>query len=75
MAVCPQPSEVLICPLLTGLYPLIGWKIKDELVYLAEGSINDTGIMIEWAQSLGMTYTVYNFELSQFYFRPIEIGD
>ncbi|XP_021372117.1 putative glycerol kinase 5 [Mizuhopecten yessoensis] len=36
-----------------GLYPQIGWKIKDELVFVAEGAINDTGIVIEWAKSMG----------------------
>ncbi|XP_060072194.1 putative glycerol kinase 5 [Ylistrum balloti] len=36
-----------------GLYPQIGWKIKDELVYVAEGAITDTGIVIDWAKSIG----------------------
>lgn len=36
-----------------GLYPQIGWKIKDELVYVAEGAITDTGTVIEWAKSIG----------------------
>lgn len=36
-----------------GLYPLIGWKIQDELVYLAEGVASDTGIAMEWAKSIG----------------------
>ncbi|XP_014604899.1 PREDICTED: putative glycerol kinase 5 isoform X1 [Polistes canadensis] len=36
----------------TGLYPLVGWRIKSELVYIVEGSSNDTGILIEWAKAL-----------------------
>ncbi|KAI0214631.1 putative glycerol kinase 5 [Lamellibrachia satsuma] len=37
-----------------GLYPLIGWKIKSEVVYVAEGNGGDCGLMIEWAKSLGL---------------------
>ncbi|CAG5896953.1 unnamed protein product [Menidia menidia] len=36
----------------TGLYPLVGWKIGSELVYLAEGNAADTGTAIKWAQEL-----------------------
>ena len=36
-----------------GLYPLIGWKIGPEVVYVAEGNGGDCGVMIEWARSLG----------------------
>ncbi|KAM6919020.1 glycerol kinase 5 [Xenentodon cancila] len=35
-----------------GLYPLVGWKIGSELVYLAEGNAADTGTAIRWAQEL-----------------------
>ncbi|KAK2173417.1 hypothetical protein NP493_878g00006 [Ridgeia piscesae] len=35
-----------------GLYPLIGWKIGPEVVYVAEGNGGDCGQMIEWAKSL-----------------------
>ncbi|KAK3095083.1 hypothetical protein FSP39_010078 [Pinctada imbricata] len=38
---------------IAGLFPLIGWKIKDDLTYLAEGIISDTGSIIEFAKSLG----------------------
>lgn len=38
---------------LVGLYPLVGWKISSELVYLAEGNAADTGTAIKWAQKLG----------------------
>uniref|UniRef100_A0A667Z9V8 Glycerol kinase 5 n=1 Tax=Myripristis murdjan TaxID=586833 RepID=A0A667Z9V8_9TELE len=35
-----------------GLYPLVGWKIGSEVVYLAEGNAADTGTAINWAQEL-----------------------
>uniref|UniRef100_A0A8D0GYM2 Glycerol kinase 5 n=1 Tax=Sphenodon punctatus TaxID=8508 RepID=A0A8D0GYM2_SPHPU len=35
-----------------GLYPLIGWKIGEEIAYLAEGNASDTGTAIKWAQEL-----------------------
>ncbi|XP_034469169.1 putative glycerol kinase 5 [Hippoglossus hippoglossus] len=35
-----------------GLYPLVGWKIGSEVVYLAEGNSADTGTAIKWAQNL-----------------------
>ncbi|XP_076601702.1 glycerol kinase 5 [Chaetodon auriga] len=35
-----------------GLYPLVGWKIGSEVVYLAEGNAADTGTAIKWAQEL-----------------------
>ncbi|KAL5005350.1 hypothetical protein ScPMuIL_018806 [Solemya velum] len=34
-----------------GLYPLVGWKIKEETVFIAEGCATDTGIVLEWAKS------------------------
>eukprot|EP00070_Physeter_catodon_P024561 XP_023987672.1 putative glycerol kinase 5 isoform X2 [Physeter catodon] len=36
-----------------GFYPLIGWKIGQEVVCLAEGNAGDTGTAIQWAQQLG----------------------
>lgn len=42
---CPPPP--------VGLYPLVGWKIGSEVVYLAEGNAADTGTAINWAQKLG----------------------
>lgn len=38
---------------LLGIYPIVGWKIKDETVYVAEGASNDTGTTIKWAQGIG----------------------
>ncbi|XP_023653874.2 glycerol kinase 5 [Paramormyrops kingsleyae] len=35
-----------------GLYPLVGWKIGPDVVYLAEGNSADTGTAIKWAQQL-----------------------
>ena len=37
-----------------GLVPLVGWKIGDDLVYLAEGAYHDTSSVIIWAQNMGM---------------------
>ncbi|KAI8498931.1 putative glycerol kinase 5 [Branchiostoma belcheri] len=37
---------------MAGLYPLIGWKIGDEIVFLAEGNASDTGTAIDWARSI-----------------------
>ncbi|XP_024433650.1 glycerol kinase 5 isoform X3 [Desmodus rotundus] len=37
-----------------GFYPLIGWKIGQEIVCLAEGNAGDTGTAIEWAQQLDL---------------------
>ncbi|XP_063771646.1 putative glycerol kinase 5 isoform X2 [Pseudophryne corroboree] len=39
---------------IAGLYPLVGWKIGDELVCLAEGNATDTGTAIKWAQELNL---------------------
>ncbi|GAB1866198.1 Putative glycerol kinase 5 [Camponotus japonicus] len=37
-----------------GLYPVVGWRIGEELIYVAEGSSSDTGILIEWVKSIGI---------------------
>jgi len=37
-----------------GLVPLIGWRIGDELVHLAEGASHDTSSIILWAQNMGL---------------------
>ncbi|XP_053316540.1 putative glycerol kinase 5 [Spea bombifrons] len=37
---------------IAGLYPLVGWKIGNELVCLAEGNASDTGTAIKWAHDL-----------------------
>lgn len=38
---------------LKGLYPVIAWKLSNEIVYMAEASCNDTGSLIEWALKIG----------------------
>ena len=37
-----------------GLVPLVGWRIGDDLVYLAEGAYHDTSSVIIWAQNMGL---------------------
>ena len=37
---------------LNGLIPLVAWRIRDETCYLAEGSVHDTGVVMEWARSV-----------------------
>ncbi|KAL1130347.1 hypothetical protein AAG570_013285 [Ranatra chinensis] len=39
---------------ITGLYPVVGWRFKNELVYVLEGSSNDTGSLINWAVNIGL---------------------
>ena len=41
---------------LNGLIPLVAWKMGEETVYLAEGSVHDTGVVMEWAR-LTQLYT------------------
>ncbi|XP_018403373.1 PREDICTED: putative glycerol kinase 5 [Cyphomyrmex costatus] len=43
---------------IAGLYPVVGWRIGKELVYTVEGSSSDTGILIEWAKSIGIVDNV-----------------
>lgn len=40
----------------SGLYPVVGWQVGKELVYVAEGANNDTGSIIKWAQNIGKLY-------------------
>ncbi|KAG8338279.1 putative glycerol kinase 5 isoform X2 [Homalodisca vitripennis] len=39
---------------ISGLYPLVGWRVADELVYMAEGSSSDTATLINWLQDMGL---------------------
>ncbi|XP_039345211.1 putative glycerol kinase 5 isoform X2 [Mauremys reevesii] len=41
-----------------GLYPLIGWKIGKEVVFLAEGDASDAGSTIKWAKELDLFTSV-----------------
>lgn len=45
--------------IIAGIYPIVGWKIKDEIVYTAEGASNDTGTIIKWAQAIGMKILIH----------------
>ena len=39
---------------LTGFYPIIGWKIGGELIYIAEANFPSSGSVIEWGKRFGM---------------------
>uniref|UniRef100_G1N3M1 Carbohydrate kinase FGGY N-terminal domain-containing protein n=1 Tax=Meleagris gallopavo TaxID=9103 RepID=G1N3M1_MELGA len=43
-----------LCASHRGLYPLIGWKIGEEVVYLTEGSMSNIGTTIKWAQDINL---------------------
>ncbi|CAG5049140.1 unnamed protein product [Parnassius apollo] len=38
----------------SGLYPVVAWRLGNELVFSAEGASNDTATIITWAQSIGL---------------------
>ncbi|XP_047518640.1 putative glycerol kinase 5 [Pieris napi] len=38
----------------SGLYPVVGWRLGQELVFSAEGANNDTASIIKWAHNLGL---------------------
>ncbi|XP_023029275.2 glycerol kinase 5 [Leptinotarsa decemlineata] len=35
-------------PSLNGIYPIVGWKIKNEITFISEVSCNDAGSLIQW---------------------------
>ncbi|KAG8237636.1 hypothetical protein J437_LFUL013614 [Ladona fulva] len=37
-----------------GLYPQVAWKLGDKITYMAEGSCNDCGGLVEWARGMGL---------------------
>ena len=39
---------------LSGFYPIIGWKIGEELVYLAEANFPSCGSIVEWGKRFAM---------------------
>ncbi|NXU56221.1 GLPK kinase, partial [Turnix velox] len=43
-----------LCASQRDLYPLIGWKIGEEVVYLTEGCMSDIGTAIRWAQDINL---------------------
>ena len=40
-----------------GFYPLVGWKIGDDLTYLAEANFPSSGSAIEWGKNFGLYST------------------
>ncbi|CAH2042421.1 unnamed protein product, partial [Iphiclides podalirius] len=38
----------------SGLYPVVGWRLGEELVFSAEGSNNDTASIVKWAQGIDL---------------------
>ncbi|BES90209.1 Glycerol kinase [Nesidiocoris tenuis] len=48
---------------LEGFYPIIAWKIGDEITYAYEGNAPDLGTVIEWALHSGLCEDVH--ELTQ----------
>lgn len=36
-----------------GVFPQVGWQMKDELTYLCEGNLGGVGPSLEWAQNMG----------------------
>jgi len=39
---------------ITGLYPTVAWKIRDETVFVAEGQSSDTATVIDWCRDIGL---------------------
>ncbi|XP_038050070.1 putative glycerol kinase 5 [Patiria miniata] len=46
-----------ICLPVNGVYPTIGWKIGDEIVYQLECQDTDAGTVIEWGLQMGLYET------------------
>lgn len=42
---------------ITGFYPVVGWKIGNELVYLAEANFPSCGSVVEWGKEFGLYST------------------
>ena len=38
----------------TGFYPVIGWKIGDDLTFLAEGMFPSIGSVVDWGKEIGL---------------------
>ncbi|WKY15450.1 hypothetical protein Q1695_000715 [Nippostrongylus brasiliensis] len=39
---------------MNGLYPLVGWRVNNKPVFVAEGNDHDTAVVLKWAQSIGL---------------------
>lgn len=37
-----------------GLYPIIGWKLGDDLTFVAEGMFSSIGSVVEWGKRFGL---------------------
>lgn len=42
---------------LSGFYPIIGWKIKNDLTYIAEANFPSCGSAVEWGKNFGLYST------------------
>lgn len=48
-----RTCQRLVSTFVSGLYPQIGWRVADEIVFVMEGASHDTGSLINWAQQIG----------------------
>ncbi|CAP30242.2 Protein CBG10994 [Caenorhabditis briggsae] len=39
---------------MSGLYPIVGWRINGQTDFVAEGNAHDTAVILHWAQSIGL---------------------
>ncbi|VDM62891.1 unnamed protein product [Angiostrongylus costaricensis] len=39
---------------MTGLYPLVAWRVENEPVFVAEGNNHATAVVLKWAESIGL---------------------
>ncbi|CAI4233320.1 unnamed protein product [Auanema sp. JU1783] len=39
---------------MNGLYPLVGWRMNNTPVYIAEGNDHDTAVLLKWAGEIGL---------------------
>jgi len=49
-----------------GLYPLIGWKIGEEVAFIVEGNDRNAGSILEWIKELGILDNVESSESMAF---------
>ena len=56
---CQQSVYIFI----SGLYPQIGWRVGDEVVFVMEGASHDTGSLIKWAEQIGIIIIYCHTEL------------
>jgi len=39
---------------MSGLFPVIGWRLNKEVIHLVEGQVHDIGVLLEWAKSIDL---------------------